>query len=209
MPKPVFATEFHRVLFDHVHNCSVPEFKTILEKHGQDTACLKVMQDAIHARMGIEDSGDWTSKSSDGWQPTRDKQKALDRYILNRGPRGDFQQAAVTETDLLRQEAARCHVSVFRALLQKHGHDLEKRAALESGMHVDLQQQDPGSWGEPSSYGWRNASEKKDAFEAYTKTLTQPPIAEPTPKSEVESLREEVAALKQRVAKLEARKFKL
>lgn len=117
MPKPTFESDFHRVLFDHVHNCTVDEFKTVLAKYGQDSACLKVMQDAIRARLGIEDSGDWTSRASCGWQPTRDKQKALDRHILDRGPANAFETAArkPAQTTAIHPAADTSDIAALRA----------------------------------------------------------------------------------------------
>jgi hypothetical protein len=106
MSRPTFENDFHRVLYDRVHECAVPDFKALLEKYGDDDGCLKIMKEALDDRLSREDSGDWTSSASPGWKPTREKQKALDRHILDRGPRRDFRQAASRTADAPRPEAA-------------------------------------------------------------------------------------------------------
>lgn len=90
----MIADDFKRLLKERAGECTLAELDDLLEKYGNDDGYLHLIRDGILARLKREDSGDYTSRATSGWQPTMNKKKRLEQFILARGPTASFHTAA-------------------------------------------------------------------------------------------------------------------
>ena len=86
--------DFQRILKERACNCDLAEIEKLLARYGHDDTSLASIKRGVYDRLGREDSGDWTSSASSGWKSANDKKKALEQFILDRGPSGMFNAAA-------------------------------------------------------------------------------------------------------------------
>lgn len=82
--------EFHRILQKHAREASPSEFRDLLEKHGHLDACVDSLGKGVTDHGRREDSGDWTSPATSGYSSYKIKRDLLEKHILGRGPRGQF-----------------------------------------------------------------------------------------------------------------------
>lgn len=82
--------DFQRILKERACTCDLPELEKLLGRYGHDDASLASIKRGVYDRLNREDSGDWTSSASPGWKSANDKKKALEQFILDRGPTGMF-----------------------------------------------------------------------------------------------------------------------
>ena len=93
--------DFQRILKERACNCDLPELEKLLARYGHDDASLASIKRGVYDRLNREDSGDWTSSASSGWKSANDKKKALEQFILDRGPAGAFNAAVNGNSDTI------------------------------------------------------------------------------------------------------------
>lgn len=93
--------DFQRILKERACNCDLPELEKLLARYGHDDTSLASIKRGVYDRLNREDSGDWTSSASSGWKSANDKKKALEQFILDRGPAGAFNAAANGNSDTI------------------------------------------------------------------------------------------------------------
>lgn len=95
---------FFRVLKDRARICDLNQFAALLDKYGQDDACLKTISEGVRLQRRDESPGDYLDSASRNWHVVVGKEKALDDFYLERGPRNAFNQAADGKLEKLQAE---------------------------------------------------------------------------------------------------------